>query len=278
MAQQKAHVFDLSNPDLVSVYDEVPLWSAPFGLTLLEKVRLKPGMTVLDIGCGTGFPLLELAQRLGDTCRIYGIDPWSAALDRVRLKMRQYEVHNVQLFNDVAENMSFADGLFDLVVSNVGFNNVTDQERVISNCANACKHGAQIILTVNLPDTMNLFYEIFESVLRDAGKDDEVKVMRAHVRAKRRPLEELTFLIEGAGFMISEIIEDAFRMRFLNGTCLLNHYFIRLAFMESWRNILTPTDQDLVFELLEQRLNEVAAREGELSLSIPYACIIGEKS
>ncbi len=40
-------------------------WSAPFGLRLLDVVPLDPAATVLDVGCGTGFPLLELAHRLG---------------------------------------------------------------------------------------------------------------------------------------------------------------------------------------------------------------------
>ena len=50
---------------LTAAYDELPLWSAPFGLKLLEVVALRPGIVALDIGCGTGFPVLELAQRLG---------------------------------------------------------------------------------------------------------------------------------------------------------------------------------------------------------------------
>lgn len=47
----------------MSGYDELPFWSAPFGISLLETVRLRPGMNVLDIGSGSGFPMLELADR-----------------------------------------------------------------------------------------------------------------------------------------------------------------------------------------------------------------------
>jgi arsenite methyltransferase len=277
MTQANTNTFDLDNADLASVYDEIPLWSAPFGLALLARVPMKPGMTVLDVGCGTGFPLLELAQRLGDTCRIYAIEPWSAALDRVKLKIHHYDLRNVQLIHDTAENMTFADGMFDLVVSNVGMNNVSDLERVLTKCYAACKQGAQLIATVNLPDTMKLFYDVFESVLRDLGREDDVTSMKAHMHAKRKSLEETTLSIEGSGFVISEIAEDSFGMRFLNGTCLFAHYFIRLAFMESWKGILKTGDAKAVFRILEQRLNDVASREGELNLTIPFACITAKK-
>lgn len=45
---------------LVSAQDDLPLWSAPFGLMLLDHIQLRPKIEALDIGFGSGFPLLEL--------------------------------------------------------------------------------------------------------------------------------------------------------------------------------------------------------------------------
>ncbi len=56
--------YDWTDPDLVSIYDELALWSAMFGSVLLRHVELRPRMKVLDVGCGTGFPLLELAPSI----------------------------------------------------------------------------------------------------------------------------------------------------------------------------------------------------------------------
>ena len=78
---------DLSAPNIVGTYDELPLWSAMFGLLLLDHVPLKDVRLALDVGCGTGFPLIELAERLGPTGHVHGIDPWSAALGRAREKI-----------------------------------------------------------------------------------------------------------------------------------------------------------------------------------------------
>ncbi|BCZ44729.1 hypothetical protein psyc5s11_07960 [Clostridium gelidum] len=46
---------------MVRYYDELPLWSSPFGVVLLNNIPLEKNSTIVDIGCGTGFLLLELA-------------------------------------------------------------------------------------------------------------------------------------------------------------------------------------------------------------------------
>jgi arsenite methyltransferase len=54
--------FDIYNPDFISAIDELPLWSAPFGLRLLKEIKYRKNITVIDIGFGLGFPLLEVAH------------------------------------------------------------------------------------------------------------------------------------------------------------------------------------------------------------------------
>jgi len=93
------------DPEFAAAIDDLPLWSAPFGLRLLETVPLDPEATVLDVGCGTGFPLLELAHRLGPRARLFGLDPWAAALARARAKCRAQALANGLLVRGVAERL-----------------------------------------------------------------------------------------------------------------------------------------------------------------------------
>ena len=71
--------FDAADSRDVALYDELPLWSALAGQLLLEHVTLASRRSILDLGCGTGFPLLELAERLGRGAHVVGLDPWAGA-------------------------------------------------------------------------------------------------------------------------------------------------------------------------------------------------------
>ena len=60
----------------------------------LEKLQIRSSETFADIGCGTGFTSLELAQRLGNESKIYCLDPWQAALDRLKEKAKYFNIKN----------------------------------------------------------------------------------------------------------------------------------------------------------------------------------------
>jgi ubiquinone/menaquinone biosynthesis C-methylase UbiE len=125
-----AGVSDPDDPRAAEIYDDLPLWSAPFGLALLDAVRLRPGLRALDVGCGAGFPLVELAERLGPTGRAVGVDPWRHALARVARKIALRGVGNACAIECGAEALPFASGAFDLAVSR--FNNVADAARALA--------------------------------------------------------------------------------------------------------------------------------------------------
>lgn len=277
MQEYLTQEFGLNDPSMVSVIDELPLWSAPFGLLLLDTVKLRSHIHALDVGCGTGFPLVELAQRLGMSCQVYGLDPWAQAADRIRLKVSTLGVRNVDVIMGMGEEMPFEDDFFDLIVSNNGINNVEDPGKVLMECSRTSRPGAQMVITVNLPETMQEFYTVYEGVLKELCTESEVDAMHEHVYSKRKPLQETEELIRKAGFEIVKATEDAFTWRFVDGTAMLNHAVIRFAFMEPWKNILTADDVEHVFEVLEDRLNVHSEEKGELRLTIPHVCIDCQK-
>ncbi|MHC1708553.1 MAG: class I SAM-dependent methyltransferase [Bacteroidales bacterium] len=275
--------FNLNDPGVVSALDELPLWSAPFGIELLDRIHFRKNCRLLDIGSGTGFPLLEVAERMGEGSMAYGIDPWREAVDRINHKVSIYGIRKVEVIQGMAENMPFQDNTFDLVLSNNGLNNVEDIEKVLSECYRVTKPGAQLLFTANLPGTMIEFYRALHEAVRGVCHQPEVwrgekvteqinRQIEEHIHQKRKPLEETVETVERHGFDLQNIWENKFQYRFIDGTAFLNYHFIRLAFLPAWKEVIPEVIREKVFEVTEQLLNEIASERGELSISIPYAC------
>jgi ubiquinone/menaquinone biosynthesis C-methylase UbiE len=269
--------YDLNDGQLVSVIDELPLWSAPFGLKLLDKIRYKKNITALDIGSGLGFPLLEVAMRVGNSCKVYGIDPWEAAVERIKTKIKIYGISNVEIITGVAEKIPLPDTSIDLIFSNNGLNNVNDLDTVLNECSRVSKIGSQLVFTFNTDKTMIEFYSVLEEVLREKYLHKEVDLTKEHIYKKRRPAEEYVGLLVDRGYRVNDVSKHDFEYCFVDGSSMLNHFLIRLAFIGSWREIVPEEKQNEVFTEVEKRLNEISKNNGVFKLSVPYVLITSEK-
>ncbi len=260
------------DPDIIGIYDDAPLWSVPFGMLLLDHIPMIQNARVLDIGCGTGFPMLEVAQRLGPGSRVWGIDPREAALDRVTQKIEILGIENAEVVKGKAEELPFDNNTFDLIISNNGLNNVEDPIRALDECSRTAKPGAELLFTANLPETMTEFYEVFEQALSNAGLQKYIPGIMHHILRKRKPVQTWNDIATTAGFTPKNVHYGSFAYRFASGTALLDYTFIRLAFMPSWLEIIDEPSQEHVFQLIEGELNRLAAEKKGISLSIPFAC------
>ena len=267
------HSFNRDDENFISIIDELPLWSAPFGLDLLSCIRMKRNMKVLDIGCGTGFPLIEIAMRLGSSSKIYGLDPWIPITRRIKQKIETLNLKNVTIVTGFAEKMPFDDRHFDMVVSNNGLNNVQDIEQSIIECSRVMKSGSQFIMTFNLENTMMEFYDVFRMILEKYGMADEIKKLIAHIYSKRKPLEKIIDLLKTAGLGIENVQHKSFRIDFLDGSTMFDHYLIKYWFLDEWKNILSMQDREKIFEETEEHLNNSALNNGSFFLTIPYVII-----
>ena len=267
---------DLTAPEFGDLYDELPLWSAPFGLLLLDRVPMRAGLTILDVGAGTGFLTIELAERCGAGTRVIAVDPWKAAMDRLRRKIAQRWLDNILVLEQDASATGLPDGSVDGLVSNLGINNFSEPDTVLRECFRIARPGATLLLTTNLTGHMAEFYDVYRDVLAELGQQHCLEVLAEHVE-HRGSVDSIAERIEDAGFEVNEVVTSAFRMRFVDGSSLLRHYFIRLGFVPGWKTIAADGSAGATFDLLEQRLNAVAGERGELALTIPMACFVACK-
>jgi len=267
---------DLTNSEVAEAFDDLTYWSSMFGQLLFRHLRLVPCVAALDVGCGTGFPLLELADRLGPKCMIHGIDSWAQAVERARLKARVRGNTNVHVTHRDAVDMPYDDSSFDLLVSNVGVNNFENPTSVMAECRRVCKPEGRLALTTNLVGHMSEFYQIYEQTLVETGNGHRVDQLNQH-QAHRATPEGLHDLLSGAGFEVTEWHTETWTLRYADGSAFLRAYLSKLGFLDGWRSVLSGTGQEtVVFEELERRLNRISRESDDgLCFSIPAAYIEG---
>ena len=268
--------FDWRLPEIAEYCDEISLWSAPFGLMLLERIRLKPRMNVLDVGFGTGFPLIEIAQRLGSSSTVYGIDMWEAASDRASRKLDAYKVSNVKIVEGDASQLPFENNFFDMVTANLVINNLEEPDKVLSEIYRTLKPGGSFYATSNITGHMKEFYDVFEKTLTELKMEHCLPALNKNIE-HRLSVGIISGKLKSAGFKCIKTLEDSFFMRFLNGRALLNHSFIIMGFMDGWKAVIPNEEKIKFFAKLEENLNSYAEEKGELKLTIPMVYIEGEK-
>lgn len=110
------------------------------GETLCEALDLRAGERVLDVAAGNGNATLAAARRW---CDVVSTDYVGALLARGEARASA-EGLAVQFQEADAENLPYADGSFDVVLSTFGVMFTPNQERAASEMARVCKSGGKI--------------------------------------------------------------------------------------------------------------------------------------
>jgi len=260
--------FDWNDSNLVSQYDELPLWSSYFAQILLDNIPMDNFKYYLDVGCGTGFPLIDICQQIGNGCKGYGIDPWGKAVERTRIKLSTLGLENIEIIESSATNIPFENNFFGLITSNVGINNFSEPEKVLAESYRVLKSNGHICITSNLTGTFQEFYDIYKETLIDIGLEKYSDALERHINHRGTP-QSISTMFENTGFKILRKIETSFSLRFLNGTSFLNHSVIMSGFLGSWKSMFGNNETEMFFARLENNLNNYSKTKGELKLKVP---------
>jgi ubiquinone/menaquinone biosynthesis C-methylase UbiE len=122
---------------------------------LLEKLGLRGGECILDMGCGRGAVLLMAAQRL-TTGRAVGIDLWrtadqsgnSAEATR-RNAIAEGVADRVELHTGDMTALLLADNSFDVVVSSLAIHNISGsagREKAVYEAVRVLRPGGRLLI------------------------------------------------------------------------------------------------------------------------------------
>src|SRR6476661_2712758 len=109
-----------------------------------EALSARPGERVLDVGCGSGFYVTELLDRVGREGSVTGVDsaPAILAVSAQRPEGR----HNVAFYEADAPNLPVADGTFDAAVSVQVLEYVPDATAALAEMHRALLPGGRVVI------------------------------------------------------------------------------------------------------------------------------------
>jgi len=166
---------------------------------------LKPGMKVLDVGCGTGSISKDIANIVGENGKVTGIDNTENFIlsgKESYQNITNLELIHVDLFDFNPEEK------FDLIISARVMQWLSNPEESLLKMKSLLKPNGQISILdydhTNLdwnpspPESMQAFYDTFLKWRQDAGMNNKIG-------------EDLPYLLKEAGFhSIEKINSDEF--------------------------------------------------------------------
>jgi ubiquinone/menaquinone biosynthesis C-methylase UbiE len=128
----------------VAFHSRIDAQLDPFGRRVLERLAPQSGARVLDVGCGTGQTVIELAELVGPRGEVVGIDVSEPMLECAEERLREGGHMQVDLLLDDAQTHVFLDRYFDLAFSRFGLMFFEDPVAGFGNVCRALRRGGKL--------------------------------------------------------------------------------------------------------------------------------------
>ncbi len=180
-------------------------YSRPLASLFADFARIAPGLTVLDVGCGSGALTDELIARVGEP-GVSAADPSGPLVDAVRARHPRADVRNGS-----AEDLPFRDGEFDAALAQLVVHFMTDPVAGLREMARVTRrHGTVAACVWDHAGRNGPLAAFWEAARRiDPGVRDEGEL--AGTREG-----DLTRLMTAAG--LTHVHEEPLTVRVTHGT------------------------------------------------------------
>jgi ubiquinone/menaquinone biosynthesis C-methylase UbiE len=275
----RAKPHTLKQDRLARIYDQevLPIWAQRFGRMMLRDLALPPRANILDVACGTGYPSLEILRRLDDQGRIIAIDPSAPLLDVARRKAGETSGKRIFFRSEgVAPKLSFANEVYDLVMCNLGLDEVDEPAEALREFARVAKPGGQVLATLVLRGTWTEFYDIYREVLIKHDKHETLAKLEQLVEAHPEPETAIRWM-EGAGLSNVQLDVEHFTLLFRSSREFFFAPVIEYGPLSRWKEIAGKgQEMQDIFWFIKEAIDAYFG-DRAFMVSVVAGCLRGQK-
>ena len=125
-------------------------WQQP--RRVLDSLGVVSGMVVGEVGAGDGYFTWFLAERVGDSGRVYANDIDDDELDKIRRKIQRDSLTNIFTILGEATETNFPDSTMDMVIMVYVFHHLEEPVPFFRNLTRTLKPGAPVAIVERDPD------------------------------------------------------------------------------------------------------------------------------
>ena len=139
-------------PDELFDRDEnVPITKEEVRVVQISKARLKPGMIVYDIGCGSGSISVEAAHQVEESGHVYAVDYDAKAVEITKKNLEKFNLENVSvILGNAKEKISELPNADAVFIGGTG----TDTNEIMHICQDKLTSGGRIVIGMILIETI----------------------------------------------------------------------------------------------------------------------------
>ena len=158
---------------------------------ILQSLEVLKGQTVLDVGCGGGHLLEDLALAVGETGKVYGLDSSKAQLQAAH--DRCANLNNVELLCKPANETKLANNVLDLATSTQTLEYIKDVDSTLIEIARVLKRHSKFV-------NVSVLWEHFKFYGPETHLNELIHdAFKAHCYHQMLPME-LKMLLKNVGF------------------------------------------------------------------------------
>jgi ubiquinone/menaquinone biosynthesis C-methylase UbiE len=113
---------------------------------VIQKANIKTGNVVLDIGCGTGFLTLGVANAVGKNGKVIGVDISKEMMEKAEENLSKARVSNLEFRVGDAESIPLEDNSVDAVVGNMVLHHCPNPESAVKEMVRVLKPNGSLVL------------------------------------------------------------------------------------------------------------------------------------